>query len=199
MWVGIGNMTDDPGRRYTSGDVQITSFSIAINKPGGRDREAPPLYVDVECWEKLAEQVYENGRKGRKVYVQGELIRDEWMDKDTEKKRFSWKVRAFVVRWLDANPNRSDRDDNDRGRGRDDDRGRDRDDRGRRDTRDSRDDRGRDERPRRDRDEEPRSRSSRDDEPLPTDNRDQSARARDERPRDDDRASRSNGRTDDPF
>lgn len=140
-WVGLGNLTDDPEMKYVK-ETPKTSFSIAINEKRGEREET--IFVDVECWDKLAESVAEYKRKGDPVLVQGRWKMDEWEDQEGKKRR-KWYVRADTIRFVGS---RADNDDRPR-------RSRDDDDRGRRSS--SRDDRPR----RRDRDEE-RNGSARD-------------------------------------
>ena len=144
MWIGMGNLTADPEMTYVR-ETPKTRFSIAINSKHGEKEET--LFVDVECWDKLAETVAEYMRKGREVLVQGRWKMDEFVDRD-EIKRRKWYVRADTVRFVGPRdePRRSRDDDERPRRSRDDDRPR------------------RDERPRR---EEPRERSSRDYDDLP--------------------------------
>jgi single-strand DNA-binding protein len=129
-------------------DVPKTTFSIAINSKHGDKEEV--LYVDVECWDKLADSVAEYKRKGDPVLVQGRWKMDQWEGEDGTKKR-KWYVRADTVRFIGA-----PRDDDDRGSRRRDD-----EDRPRRSSR--RDD---DDRPRRSSNEKP-ERSSREYDDLP--------------------------------
>jgi single-strand DNA-binding protein len=141
--IGVGNLTADPEIKYHDGGGAKTRFSIAINRYGAK-RDDPPLYLNVECWDKLAESTAENLRKGRKVLVMGELRLDRYEDKDGNK-REKWYVNARTVQFLDRPPEDDDRSsgrDDDRGRGRDDGR-RSREDEPRRGRSDDRDDRGR--------------------------------------------------------
>ena len=124
VWVGLGNLTADPEMKYV-GEHAKTTFSIAINAKYGDKEEV--LYVDVECWEKLAETVAEYLRKGRQCLVQGRWKMDEFEDRDGNKRR-KWYVRADTVRFVGSKPDdeddrprrRRDRDDDDRPRRRDD-------------------------------------------------------------------------------
>ena len=141
---GIGNMTADPD--YSRGDNESSDrceFSIAINKPGRGDDRPEPTYLDIVTWGKEAGRVSEWGRKGRMVYVEGEIEVRKWQDKDSGKERRAFRIKAYVTRFLDK-PDRDDDRGRDRGRDdrdRDRDRGRDRDDDRRGSRRD--DDRGR--------------------------------------------------------
>lgn len=144
--IMTGNLTADPEMRYTDSNMPVTKFRIGVR---GGSKKRGDLFIDVQCWDKLAESVAEYTAKGRLVAVTGELQEDTWEDKDGNK-RSKMLINARNVEFLDK-PDRDDDDDRDRDRGRgrdrdrDDDRGRgrdrDRDDRGR--GRDRDDDRGR--------------------------------------------------------
>ena len=151
-WYGIGNMTADP--KMSQGDnvdKDRCEFSIAINKPG---QDSEPTYLDFVTWGKLAGQVADYGRKGRLVFCDGELEVRKWQTSEGENRK-QFRIKAYVVRFLDR---RDDRDEDD-GRRR------------------SRDDEPR--RQRRDRDDEPRRRD-RNDEPRQRDHNDE---PREEAPR----------------
>jgi single-strand DNA-binding protein len=113
-WTGIGNMTADP--KFTQGDRPESdrcAFSVAVNK-AGRDKEEV-TFLDCVAWGKLAGQVSEYGRKGRLIYVEGEIEIRQWEDRDSGEKRRAMQIKSWVVRFLDRPP-----DDQERGRGRDD-------------------------------------------------------------------------------
>lgn len=147
--VVSGNLVEDPDMRYTGSGMPVTKFRIGV-RGGGRDKD-DTLFIDVQCWDKLADSVADLKRKGDYVVVQGQLREDKWEDKETGQKRSKVLVNANMVefgpRGEDGGGRRRDRDDDDRdrGRGRDRDRGRGRDrddDRGRGRDRDRDDDRG---------------------------------------------------------
>lgn len=141
-WYGIGNLTADPTMKQGEReDNDRCEFSIAVNKPQGRsEREPEPTYIDMVAWGKLAGQVDKYARKGRLIYVEGELEVRKWQDKDTGDNRKAYRIKAYVVRFLD----KAQQSDDDRGSRR-----RDEDDRGGRR-------RDEDEPRRQSRDEEPR-------------------------------------------
>lgn len=127
IYTAGGNLTADPKMTYV-GETPKTSFSIAVNK---RTREGEKtLFIDVECWDKLADSVAEHKRKGEYVVIIGEWDMDEWEDKETGKPRRKYFVRARDVRFEGPRSDRGrDRDDDRPRRSRDDDRPRRRDDR----------------------------------------------------------------------
>jgi single-strand DNA-binding protein len=118
-WIGIGNLTDDPEMRYTENGTAVTSFSIAINN--GKDKsgeDRPPTYIDVQAWEKLAENCAEYLRKGKKVAVSGPITVDKWTDQEGTKRQ-KYRIRAMNVEFLSPRedsdqPRRRNRDDDER-------------------------------------------------------------------------------------
>lgn len=104
-WYGIGNMTADPEKKEgESEDRDRCQFSIAINKPG---QDSEPMFLDVICWGKLAGQVADFGRKGRPVFIDGEIEVRRYETEDGEKKRF-YRIKAYTVRFLDRKPEGED-------------------------------------------------------------------------------------------
>lgn len=141
IWIGEGNLTADPEMKYVKETPKVT-FSVAINQKYGDKEET--IFVDVECWDKLAETMAEYKRKGDEVLVQGRWKMDEYEDRDNNKRR-KWYVRADTIRFVGGRTRDSD------------------DDRPRRSSRRDDDDRPR----RKSRDDEPRERSPREYDDLP--------------------------------
>lgn len=96
--VLTGNLTKDPEMRYTATGKAVTSFRIAVNEGRGDNRTT--LFLNVECWERLAETVAEYTRKGSKVLITGSLADDSYTDKNNVK-HTGMKVNARNVEFLD--------------------------------------------------------------------------------------------------
>ena len=79
-----GNLTRDPEMRYTPRCMKVLNFSIASNRyrKVGDKFEKETSYFDVQCWDKLAENVYSECRKGTPVKVTGRLKQDRWTGRD---------------------------------------------------------------------------------------------------------------------
>lgn len=102
----VGHLTKDPKLEFTTGGKQKGLFRMAVNRKykKGTDFVEDPLFIDVEVWDKQAENCNERLQKGSPVLVDGQLRRDEWTGKDdTPKER--WYVTAHVVQFLN---NKSD-------------------------------------------------------------------------------------------
>lgn len=96
----IGRLTRDPEIRYTSTGTPSAKFGLAVDRKfkdkGGKKTTD---FFDVEAWGKLAELCGNHLDKGRQVAIEGEMRRDEWTDKEGQK-RTSWKVNADTVEFL---------------------------------------------------------------------------------------------------
>jgi single-strand DNA-binding protein len=60
----------------------VTKFSIAVDQ--GKDK--PAMWLNVVAWERLAERINEQARKGNEVYVQGRLTMREYDDRNGQKR-----------------------------------------------------------------------------------------------------------------
>ena len=81
-----GNMVRDPLIRQTPRGRTVCTFTIASNRyfkdGAGEDTGKEVCFFDIETWEKLAENCYDRGRKGRGTRVVGRLRQDRWMCAD---------------------------------------------------------------------------------------------------------------------
>ncbi len=72
----IGNLTDDPELRFTSGGTPVCGFRIASNRrytdrAGNQQEET--TFMNVNTWRTLAENVAESVGKGDRVVVIGRV------------------------------------------------------------------------------------------------------------------------------
>jgi single-strand DNA-binding protein len=80
----IGNLGRDVETRFTTGNVSISSFSIATTYSyKGKDGN----WVNETTWHNitvfnLSDFMKENLKKGRKVYVEGRLTKRDYTDKE---------------------------------------------------------------------------------------------------------------------
>lgn len=78
-YTAIGNLTKDPICR-DAGDSKVCNFSIAINEyhyTNGTKNQST-FYIDVECWNKQAENCTKFISKGTKVAIEGKLKTNSW-------------------------------------------------------------------------------------------------------------------------
>lgn len=84
----IGRITRKPEVRFLPSGMQVTSFSIAVNKKfkdkSGEWKEEAHFF-DVDTFGKLAERVGSLD-KGYQILIEGELRQERWEDKNNEKR-----------------------------------------------------------------------------------------------------------------
>lgn len=67
--VFTGRLGADPEMSFVGSGKAITKFSLAVNQ--GKDKS--PMWLNIVCWEELAEGVNESASKGSLVTVTGRL------------------------------------------------------------------------------------------------------------------------------
>jgi single-strand DNA-binding protein len=72
----IGNLTEDPDLRFTSGGTGVATFRVASNRrftdKSGQQQEET-TFLNVNCWRDLAENAAESLSKGDRVIVIGRV------------------------------------------------------------------------------------------------------------------------------
>lgn len=92
-FIGIGNLTKSPELKDL-GNYNKCSFPIAINTT-----KDEVLFLDVECWNKVADNCEKYLSKGSCVYIEGKIKVNKWKDKEgCPRQRFF--VSADIVRFL---------------------------------------------------------------------------------------------------
>ena len=85
----IGRLTRDPEVRFLSSGMQVTSFSVAVNRnfkdKNGEWREETSFF-DIESYGKLAERLGAQLSKGYQVLIEGSLRQDRWESPSGEKR-----------------------------------------------------------------------------------------------------------------
>jgi single-strand DNA-binding protein len=86
----LGRLTADPELRMTSGDVAVTTFTLAVerdykNQSGERESD----FFTVTCWRGTAEFASRNFSKGQMMAVTGRLQNRQYTDKEGNKRTVS--------------------------------------------------------------------------------------------------------------
>ncbi len=101
----IGNLGKDSETRFTTSDnFSVTNFTVATNY---RFKNKNGEWTDEVTWHNivafnLSDFLKENLKKGKKVYVEGRLVKRDYTDKDNVK-RYVTEVRAERIIPLDSN------------------------------------------------------------------------------------------------
>jgi single-strand DNA-binding protein len=103
----MGNLTRDPELRYTPNGQAVTTMTIATNRQwtdkDSGDKKDAAEFTDVVVWGKMAENVANYLKKGRRAHVIGRLQTRNWEAQDGSKK-YKTEVIATDVTFLDKAP-----------------------------------------------------------------------------------------------
>src|SRR5690554_6189301 len=96
--VLIGRLARDPELRFTASGKAVATFSIAVNRPFSKTKEAD--FFNVVVWARTAENCANYLAKGRLVGVEGRLQSRSYETK-TGEKRYVTEVVANQVEFLE--------------------------------------------------------------------------------------------------
>lgn len=100
--ISDGNVTADPELRFTPNGSAVANFTVADN-PKKKDAtgnwvdDGETIFVRCQVWGEMAENVSESFHKGTAVNVEGILIIESYIDKNTQEKRTSMKLKVTEV------------------------------------------------------------------------------------------------------
>ena len=100
--VLMGRLTKDPETRYTqTNNIQVTSFTLAVNRRFTKDGEQQADFINIVTWNKIAEFVSKYFRKGQQVGVIGRIQTRNY-DDDKGVKHYITEVIAEEVYFADS-------------------------------------------------------------------------------------------------
>ncbi|MBZ6258152.1 single-stranded DNA-binding protein [Streptomyces olivaceus] len=87
----VGNLVDDPELRFTPSGHGVAKFRIAstprtFDKQANEWKDGESLFLTVEAWRKLGENVAESLQRGMRVIVQGRLKQRSYEDSNGVKR-----------------------------------------------------------------------------------------------------------------
>ena len=95
-FIGLGNLTKDPELKEIKSGRSLCTFSIAINNKVNDS----VTYIDVETWNKSAQNCHRFLSKGRKVLIEGRLQLNSWQSQSGENRSKIFCI-ADLVTFLD--------------------------------------------------------------------------------------------------
>lgn len=95
-----GRTTTDIDLRTTTSGKSVTSFALAVDRPGTTDKTD---FIPIVAWEKTAEFLQKYIGKGRKIIVEGFLSSRKYEDKNGNS-RVAYEVVANRVEFADGKP-----------------------------------------------------------------------------------------------
>ena len=100
--VLTGRLTADPELRYTSGNIPVTSFSIAVSRRYKAGEETQADFINIVAWRQTAEFVTKYFQKGSMIGIEGSIQTRRYVDKDTGKNRTAFEVLANNVQFVES-------------------------------------------------------------------------------------------------
>jgi single-strand DNA-binding protein len=94
----LGNLSSDVELKYSPSGTAYAKFSLATNKKG-KDGKDKASFHRITCFNKLAENVAKFCKKGKQVYLEGELNYSVSENPDGTKKYFT-DIIAFEVKFI---------------------------------------------------------------------------------------------------
>ena len=106
----IGRLTRDPELRYTSSNIPVASFSIAVNRTfANQNGEREADFINIVVWRKQAENCKNYLNQGSQVAIDGRIQTRNYEDQ-TAQKRYVTEVVADNVQFLDTKAAREQRE-----------------------------------------------------------------------------------------
>jgi len=81
----VGRLVADPELTYTPGGKAKANFAVAVNQGFGEKRTTE--FIDCVAWEKAAEKVADQGRKGFEISIGGRISARKWQDKEGKNRK----------------------------------------------------------------------------------------------------------------
>lgn len=85
--TGIVRIISDPQIKTFDSGAMVCNFAAGIQEGKDKDGNYINNAIDVEVWNKAAEVIHGRLKKGDCLLLSGNVRRQEWMDKETGKKR----------------------------------------------------------------------------------------------------------------
>ena len=78
-YIAIGNLTQDPSCKDL-GESKVCNFGIAVNEfyYKNKEKQKTTFFIDIETWNKQAENCSKFLSKGKKVAIEGKLKMNSW-------------------------------------------------------------------------------------------------------------------------
>lgn len=97
----IGRLTAKPELKYTSSNIPVTSFNLAVDRQPKEDGTKEADFIEIRVWRKQAENVCKYLDKGSLVAIEGRIQTEKFTTKDGEN-RYKTLVIAERVMFLNS-------------------------------------------------------------------------------------------------
>ena len=97
----IGRLTAKPELKYTTSNIAVTSFNLAVDRQPKEDGTKDTDFIEIRVWRKQAENVCKYLDKGSLVAIEGRIQTEKFTTKDSEN-RYKTLVVAERVMFLNS-------------------------------------------------------------------------------------------------
>ena len=100
----IGNVGRDPEIRHLANSSMVARFPLATSekfKTKTGELQEQTEWHNIVCWRNLAELAEKYIKKGSRLYVEGRIRTNSWVDKNSQEKRYSVEIFADNIVLLD--------------------------------------------------------------------------------------------------
>ena len=80
-----GRLTSTPELKQTNGGVQVTSFTVAVNRKYNKDEQKAD-FINCTAWKQTAEFICNYFQKGSSICVVGSMQNRSWTDQNGQKR-----------------------------------------------------------------------------------------------------------------
>ena len=102
-----GRLTADVELRTVQNDVQVCSFTIAVNRSMSKDQKQEADFIGCVAWRKTAEFISRYFHKGSSLCVVGSIQTRTWTDQNGQK-RYSTEVIVDEAKFVDSRNEQAD-------------------------------------------------------------------------------------------
>lgn len=95
-----GRITRDPELKAVGSGSEVCKFTVAVNRPVGKDKEKISDFFDVDAWGQTGAFVSKYFSAGDGIIVQGEMQSRKFEDKDGNK-RTAWSIHANRIEFAE--------------------------------------------------------------------------------------------------
>jgi len=96
-----GRLTSDPELKTTPQGIAVCSFSVAVNRKTGKDKEAQADFINCQAWRSTAEFISKYFKKGSSICLVGSIQTRSWTDNNGNK-RYATEVIADEAYFVDS-------------------------------------------------------------------------------------------------
>ena len=110
--VLTGRICNDVELKYTQSNIPVCSFTLAVDRRGGKGEDKQTDFINIVAWRTTAEFVSKYFAKGSMIGIEGSIQTRKYQDKDGNK-RTAFEVIANNVQFMESKKTESESTPND--------------------------------------------------------------------------------------